>query len=113
MKLGMPTTLGALVVAVMVAGACAAERDPINRVQANALDKHFFAGASLSDPSDDPDFYWRNYVVDGPASQSLIGVGSWGGVDRIRWEITETQLLARKAYQIADGADNHGAVQKD
>ncbi len=69
-------------------------------------------GQDLQDPADDPEFYWRNYVVDAPVSQSLIGVGSWSGVDRIRWEITEKYLLARKAYQIADGADTHGAAQK-
>ena len=36
---------------------CAQERDPINKVQANALAKSFFVGASLSDTSDDPEFY--------------------------------------------------------
>src|SRR4051812_42753449 len=93
--------------------ACAQERPPINRVQANALAKEFFVGAKLADPGDDPEFYWRNYVVDGPVSQSLVGVGSWSGVDRIRWEITENALLARKAYQISKGADDKGAAIKD
>ncbi len=41
-------------------------------------------------------------------SQSQIGVGSWGHVDRIKWEITENLLIARKAYQIADGQDDKG-----
>jgi hypothetical protein len=96
-----------------VAVGCAQERDPINRVQPNAVSKHFFVGTSLSDPSDDPEFFWRNYVVDASASQSLVGVGSWGHVDRIRWEVTQDMLIARKAYQIADGADNKGVPQKD
>ena len=61
--------------AIALAG-CASERPPINRVQANALDKHFFAGDDIQNPGDDPEFYWRNYVVDAPTSQSLIGVGS-------------------------------------
>ena len=41
-------SLGAVVCFVAVGG-CAAERAPINRVQAAALDKHFFVGPSLSD----------------------------------------------------------------
>ena len=55
---------------------------------------------------DDPEFYWRSYVVDGSASQSLVGIGEWGHIDRVRWEVTEGLLLAHKAYQIADGEDN-------
>ena len=87
---------------------CAPQRDPINRVQPNALKKSFFVGALFNDPSDDPEFRWRNYVVDGSVSQSLLGVGSWGHVDRIRWEILEGWIVARKAYSIASGADNGG-----
>lgn len=86
--------------------ACMQERAPINLVQPGALSKAFFIGEDLRGPEDDPEFYWRSYVVDGSASQSLIGVGSWGGVDRIRWEITEDMLIARKAYQIAEGEDD-------
>src|SRR5207302_1927095 len=95
--------LMAITSTLVLAGGCAQSRDPINRVQPNAYDKHFFAGQSLSDAGDDPEFFWRNYVVDASATQSLVGVGSWGHVDRVRWEVTENLLLARKAYQIADG----------
>jgi hypothetical protein len=103
-----------LAVWVSAAAGCAQERDPINRVQANAISKHFFLGPSLSDSSDDPEFYWRNYVVDASVNQSpVVGIGSWSGVDRIRWEVTETHLLARKAYQIVEGADNKGVPGKD
>ena len=82
-------------------------------MQPNALPKSFFVGENIAAPDDDPEFYWRNYVVDASASQSLIGVGSWGHVDRVRWEVTEDLLIARKAYQIADGQDNKGVPQKD
>lgn len=98
--------LGASLFASFAAG-CAEERAPINRVQANALDKTFFVG-SLADPADDPEFYWRNFVVDGSEAQSLVGIGSWSGVDRIRWDIQEQLLVARKAYPIAPGADDKG-----
>ncbi len=41
-----------LICAVLVLGAsaCASERSPINRVQANALEKKFFVGEDLADP---------------------------------------------------------------
>lgn len=86
---------------------CAEEREPINRVQADALAKSFFVG-NLKDQNDNPVFYWRNFVVDGTEAQSMVGIGSWGGVDKIRFEITEHMLFARKAYPISDGADNKG-----
>ncbi len=88
---------------------CAKEMAPINRVQANALDKSFFVGPNLADPSDDPEFYWRGYVTDASASQSLVGVGSWSGVDRIRWEITEDMLIARKSYPLVTQPDEPGS----
>src|SRR5436190_19449798 len=105
--------LGAIVLGLLGTGAWAAERDPINRVQDGAMPKSFFIGQNLSDASDDPEFFWRNYVVDASASQSLVGVGSWGHVDRVRWEVTEDMLIARKAYQLADGRDNKGVQQSD
>jgi hypothetical protein len=98
--------LPALLALPVVAG-CAEERAPINRVQANALDKTFFVG-DLRDSADDPEFYWRNFVVDGSESQSLVGIGSWSGVDRIRWDVQENLLVARKAYGISPGADDKG-----
>ena len=104
------TLLSALTGLFLLGAGCAEERAPINRVQPDALSKSFFVGEKLDDSTDDPEFYWRNYVVDGSASQSLLGVGSWGGVDRIRWEITEDTLIAHKAYQIAAGEDDKGAA---
>lgn len=104
--------LAALVLACATGAGCK-ERDPIFRVQDGALPKQFFVGQDLVDPSDDPEFFWRNYVVDGSVSQSLVGIGSWSHVDRVRWEVTEDLLIARKAYQIADGQDDKGIPQHD
>lgn len=98
--------LGTLLLATVTG--CAQERDPINRVQPNALPKSFFIGADLQSYADDPTFYWRNSVVDGSAKQSALGVGSYSGTDKIRWEVTEDMLIARKAYQIAVGQDDKG-----
>ena len=60
-------------------------------LQAGALDKHFFVGSSLSDPSDDPEFYMGNRIVDEPLG---VGQGFWlfqslGSFARIKWEIQE------------------------
>ena len=105
--------LGSIVLGLLATGGCAEERDPINRVQDGAMPKSFFVGQNLSDASDDPEFFWRNYVVDASASQSMVGVGSWGHVDRVRWEVSEDLLIARKAYQLVDGRDNKGVPQSD
>lgn len=99
-------TAGLSMLALALAG-CAQEREPINRVQADALAKSFFVG-EVGNHDDDPEFYWRNFVVDASESQSLVGIGSWSGVDRIRWEITEHLLLARRSYQQNPGADDKG-----
>jgi hypothetical protein len=91
---------------------CAQERDPINKVQANALAKSFFVGADLASPDDDPEFYFRATVID-------VGYGDGNGlftsanaqtVSRIKWQVTEKLLLGRLTYQRIDGADGHGSA---
>src|SRR5205814_1721376 len=74
---------------------CAQQRAPIDQRQPGGLQKSFFVGANLRGAADDPEFYVNNYVVDAPASQSLVPVGTYDQVDRIRWEIQENYLLAR------------------
>lgn len=81
---------------------CAVERPTINRVQPNALEKSFFIG-ELDTPGDDPVFLTRNFVVDASESQELVGVSSASGVERIRFQITEDMLFARRAYSITGG----------
>lgn len=86
---------------------CAEEREPINRVQPNALEKSFFVG-KLSDELDNPVFFSKAFVIDQSVGQNNMSVGLYSGTDRIKWEITEDYLIARKAYQIAIGQDDHG-----
>jgi len=91
---------------------CAEERDPINRVQATALSKHFFVGDDLSSPTDDPEFYMRNTVVDVPygAAQDGLFTASYAQpVSRIKWEITETTLVGRQTYERVKDSDYNGA----
>jgi hypothetical protein len=101
---------GALVVAAFVAGGCAEERAPINRVQANALDKSFFVGKNLVSPEDDPEFYAAATVIDVPygVNHGLFS-GQAGGLKRLKWEITEDKLIARATYETYDGVDGRGS----
>ncbi len=84
---------------------CAQERAPINRVHENALPKSFFVGANYTDTADDPEFYINNFVVDASADQSLMPVGTYDNVDRIRWEVQQEYLIARKSYEYVAGSD--------
>jgi hypothetical protein len=132
--------LGLVGLVVMVAWAsiglgCAQERGAINQVQANALSKHFFVGPNLSDPSDDPEFYMRNTVIDVPdganngaaqpstnCSPQPCNPGQTSGLftatyaqplNRIKWEISETVLIARLTYELVQNSDYHGARTTD
>ena len=103
--------LAALALGCSLAVGCAAERDPINQVQIGALPKTFFVGDKLEDASDDPEFYFRTTVVDvaaGAGSEELFTSSDAQPTVRVRWEITETKLIARLAYELIDNTDGTG-----
>ena len=102
--------LFAAITLVICTSSCAEEREPINKVQADALAKSFFVG-SLADPSDDPEFYMRSTVVDvaaGAGADGLFTNSDAQPVSRVRWEITEELLLARLTYERIDNTDGKG-----
>jgi hypothetical protein len=94
---------------------CAEERDPINRVQAGVVPKTFFVGKDLKDFRDDPEFRTKSFNIDSAANtESFSGtIGGASSVERVRWEVTEDFLFARRAYQEAPGADNRGLPRKE
>lgn len=98
------TTLGG-------AQGCAEERDPINRVQANAIPKSLFVrpdgeGRYLSDSAS---WYFRATITDVPASQSVAFIGAAGEMYRVKWRIDETHLVAyREDPDILNSGDPHG-----
>src|SRR5262249_15439203 len=47
----------------------------------------------------------NNFVVDAPSDQSLLPPGTYDDVDRIRWEIQQDVLLARRSYENVTGAE--------
>ncbi|PIE17085.1 MAG: hypothetical protein CSA66_06855 [Proteobacteria bacterium] len=102
---------GLLALAVAL-GACAEERPPINRVQANALPKSFFVGPDLVDTSDDPEFYAQGTLIDvgyGAKQDGLFTSTYAQPLSRIKWVITEEHLIARITYERIEDSDGKGA----
>ncbi len=90
---------------------CAEERDPINRVQANALDKAFFVN-DIATPTDDPEFWTQATLVDvgyGASQSGLFTSTYTQGVARMKWQITEDLLLGRLTYERIADSDGKGA----
>ncbi len=110
--------LTALVTIVSSAGAagCAEERDPINRVQANAIPKSFFVGQNLNDASDDPEFYARSMVIDVPygesSSSALMFTNTINSTSKVRWSIEENNLVGRVSFERIVGTDGKGPTKK-
>ncbi len=68
---------------------CGNPQPAVNRVQPNALEKSVFAG----------EWYFQQTVIDTPYSAGFTFVGEQGGLERVRWEIQEDFLIARRSYQ--------------
>jgi hypothetical protein len=108
-RIGLFGLVGACIFGSSIAG-CAGERDPINRVQQGVVQKSFFLGENLEDHRDDPEFRTKSFNIDSGANvENASGtIGGATAVDRVRWEVTEGMLFARRSYQESPGADNRG-----
>jgi|GEM_PF-325838 len=107
--------LGLGVALALATFGCAEEREPISRVQANALKKSFFVGEDLQNAADNPEFYYRGTVVDtgyGAQQDGLFTSTYAMPVSRIKWEVTETMLVARLAYERIADTDGKQGVEK-
>jgi hypothetical protein len=89
--------LAALMAAVASPG-CGDPRPPTNQVQVGAIEKSIFAG----------EWYFQQTVVDSPYSAGFTFVGEQGRLERIRWEVQENLLLARRTYEWINGAEPAG-----
>ncbi|MBK9259414.1 MAG: hypothetical protein IPM54_06205 [Polyangiaceae bacterium] len=92
---------------------CAEERDPINRVQANALAKSFFVGEDLAGDADNPEFWTQGTVVDvgyGAAQDGLFTSTYAQPVGRLKWHITEDLLIGRLTYERIQDTDGKKGV---
>lgn len=88
----------AAALAVVASPGCGDARPAISQVQAGALEKSIFAG----------EWYYQQTVVDSPYSAGFTFVGEQGRLERIRWEIQENFLLARRTYEWINGAEPVG-----
>lgn len=92
--------------------ACAEERPPIDRVQPDVLEKSFFVGDLLQDPSDDPEFYQQGTLVDvgfGASQDGLFTNTYAQPLNRVKFQITENYLIARITYERINDSDGKGA----
>ncbi len=105
--------LGLGVALALATFGCAQEREPISRVQPNALKKSFFVGDNLQSVGDDPTFYYRGSVVDtgyGAGQDGLFTSTYAQPISRIRWQINENMIVARLAYERVENTDGKGTI---
>lgn len=89
--------LSALTAAFLVAGLTACGLPDVDRTQPNKVRKDLFDG----------EWYFRQTVIDVPATSGLSFIGEQGSTERVRWEITEDVLFAYRAYPFQEGGDGH------
>ena len=103
----------ALTLGALTALGCAEERDPINRVQPDALPKAFFIGNDFVSTSDDPEFYTQGTLIDvggyGASQDGLFTSTYAQPLSRIKWIVTEDLLVGRVAYERINDSDGNGA----
>jgi len=90
---------------------CAGERDPINRVQPNAIPKSLFVRADADGRwlGDSDSWYFRATITDVPASQATAFIGAAGDMYRVKWRIEENFLVAyREDPDILNSGDPNG-----
>ena len=92
-RLGSAVLLASAIAAI---SGCAEERDAIDRVEAYALPKTLFSG----------EWFYQQTVVDVPATYTVTMVGNtnYNGMHRVRWDVQEGYLYARKSYMIVKNA---------
>jgi hypothetical protein len=81
--------------AVAALGAACGEAVDINRVAPNVVDKSVFTG----------EWYFRSVVVDKQFQTDMSFIGLQGDVERIKWEVTERQLIGYRSYERVPGSD--------
>jgi hypothetical protein len=83
---------------LVVCAACAQQRSPIDRVQPNVIRK-----ADL-----DGEWYFQQTVIDldTSANYSVVGDNAFWSMERIRWDIQENYLYARRSFEWVENSDN-------
>lgn len=81
-----------------VLAACGEERDPVDRVQPNAIAKTYFDG----------EWYYQRTAVDVPSGNgfTFVGATDFGGLSIIAFDIQEDTLYVRRNIELVQGADD-------
>ena len=87
--------LSALALAPLGLGGCTDEVEDINRVQ-----PHYQAKSAL-----DGEWYYRQTVVDFPAESLLAFSGIECGLEKVRFELRENDLIAYRVHEIIPGLE--------
>lgn len=88
-----------LLCAMLLLASCAEPRPAVNRVQPNVIDKATF--------NDGKAWYYQTTVVDAPFS-AFTFPGFQGELEKVKWEIQENVLIARRAFEDIAGAEGAG-----
>ena len=78
-------------------GACAQDVGDINRVQPNYVSKKIFDPLNI--------WYVRQTITEVPYEMGQLFEGLEGDLDKIRWEMTETSLIAYRTYEFIPGSN--------
>jgi hypothetical protein len=96
---------GLFAIGALGSTSCAQQREPIDRVQPNAIDKSELTGH---------EWYYQRTVVDAPASNVFTFVGRTDrSLSRITWDIQEDYLYARRSFEFIEGAANKAEKGED
>ena len=94
--------LAALLVVVATAAGvgCSTRNEDINRVVQPYWSKAYF--------NDGGEWYARSTVVDAPPEHGWVSIadGDWLMLDKLRWEITQDELIGWRTYSSAPGSEN-------
>ena len=85
----------------LLGAACAGQGD-VNRVQLDAIDKSIFFNADGSPRL----FYYRQTIIGVPPTTAFAFEGLMGDMSKVRFEITEFNLIGYRAYDYALGSEN-------
>ena len=92
--------LAAVATMVWAAAGCAVAVKDIDRTQPDYYPKSYFTGT----------WYMRPTVIDAQYNQAMLFEGLEGGLEKVRWEIQEKQLVAFRAYEaIPNSEENPGS----
>jgi len=95
-------SFSALPLAALLLSACAGQGD-ISRVQPDVIDKSIFFEADGVTPRK---FYYRQTITGVPPTTAWAFEGLMGEMAKVRFEITEANLIAFRAYDYAPGSQN-------